>query len=564
MNFIGIAIICIGFLSVAAANGMHTIAEKTQLFGKLSEFLIYFFQSKLIIVGRYDGRAMMCVINLNSSTPAYDTILGSDLSFCTHLICSDSSMESTTGFEWTQDQRKQYKKCVNTRTRYPYLKIFYSVEKTASEYSEIASDSKQRQKFIKTVFNIVSRNNFDGLNLNWQYSERRPAADTFKSTNRKTQVLLVKELNEALKSNNLLLSTTFHEIQHNLTIEDLSSKHGNVQLLEMFDFVSISKYVDYLVIESNEEDGLIKSGVSSKKLVTELTLKQFMSDDKIGQSLDIVNRELVAKNMNNVNPKLGLAGIFVDVSFRNPLRNENKSQLEIMMQNMHMDNLVQILLQNIKAVVMLLIEIDRPRKNSLKAYNKAINRMTEKIDQFSRAEINSAMQSIKSGFKIYQQGLNLYSQISGNRIMPQMVSSALAEVLFKEDDETEIQNRVNIFDGNTDPFFKAELNSAVEHAKDVFEIVQLYMKTFSIIDWNESRKKSLNAYSIGLNKILDKIDPCSDTEINSAMLNIKYGLKVCQQGLNMYSGISDTNEHTTRSMPFSMFLSKAIDKVIEN
>ena len=60
--------------------------------------MIYFLiESKLIVLGRYDGKSIMCEIDLNSTIPANDIPLSMDLNFCTHLICSDSSMNSTKG-----------------------------------------------------------------------------------------------------------------------------------------------------------------------------------------------------------------------------------------------------------------------------------------------------------------------------------------------------------------------------------------------------------------------------------------------------------------------------------
>lgn len=328
---------------------------------------------------------------------------------------------------------------------------------------------------------------------------------------------------------------------------------------ELFDFASISKYVDNLVIVSNENDEfkrLIESGVESKKIIMKSAFKQIVSENKIGIAIE--NKEIVTK--------FDLAGAFVDVSIRDAkIVDNNGNKIEVTKQNSSMDKLVEIFLQNIKAVVMLFIELDKSRKSSLNAYNKAINRMTEKIDFISKEEINSAMEMIKYGFKIYQQAVNLYTKIYGNRIdaVNREQFNTFFDVLFKND-KNEFLIRTHRIDENADDSFRVEQNSAIEDVKHIFEIVQLYIKTFSIIDWNESRKKSLNAYSIALNEILDRVDPCSETDINAATLNIKNGLMTFQHGLNLFSGTNDATKYTRRSMPFSVALSRAIGRLIEN
>lgn len=54
-----------------------------------------------------------------------------------------------------------------------FWQVLYSVKYTPYEYYQIASDTKKRGQFIGRVFNMVSRNNFDGLNLNWQHSMQK-------------------------------------------------------------------------------------------------------------------------------------------------------------------------------------------------------------------------------------------------------------------------------------------------------------------------------------------------------------------------------------------------------
>lgn len=370
---------------------------------------------------------------------------------------------------------------------------------------------------------------------------------------RKTAPSLLKELNGALKTNNLVLVVSIHKT--NLA-------------KELFDLASISKHVDNLVVVSNEDDDLndlIKSGVESKKIIMKLPMKGLGSANKNGVAAE--NREFVSKHLNSSVTKFDLAGAFVDVSIRVAKSvDNNETKNEVTSQSWSMDHVVEIFLQNIKAVVMLFIELDKSRKSSLIAYNKAINRMTEKMDFSSEEEINSAMETIKYGFKIYQQAANLYTKIYGNRIdaVSREQFNTFFDILFKTNDKSEFLIKTHRLDGNADGSIKVELNSAIEDAKHIFEIVQLYVKSISIIDWNESRKKSLNAYSIALNEILDKINPCSETDIDAAMLNIKNGLLVFQHGLNMFSETTDTTKYTRRSMPFSVSLSKAIGRVIKN
>lgn len=408
----------------------------------------------------------------------------------------------------------------------------------------------------------------------------RSALTTHSLMNKKAPVTLLKELNEVFKSKDLLLIATFSVklivknplYDQSKAVISTPKFERDFHLLNMYDFALISKYVDYLVIESNVDDEfnmLMEMGVSSRKIIMKLPLSQMVSFDhenKMEQSI-IVNT--MAKYLKNVIRKYGLAGVFVEILFKNPINTE--SQLEIITKTLDptmnsMDNLIKLISLPIKAVVMLAIEVNEPKKTSLNAYNQAINKMTEKYDVCPESEVNSAMENIKFGFNMYQNGVKLYAKLFGNSIdyakSKQNWSSALFKSLFG--DETESQAKTNKID-NINPIFKADLDLEVKNYKFIFEAAQLYVKLFSTTGVYGYHKEKLNAYSKAINIILKRLDTCSEEEVKLAEGNIKSGLIMFKTGLRMFSNLMGTNDDTniSRSLSFSTSFSKAIDTLIE-
>lgn len=404
--------------------------------------------------------------------------------------------------------------------------------------------------------------------------------NAYSSMNKKSPVSLLKELNEVFKSKDLLLIATFSvklivknpwNDQSNAVISTQKFDR-DLHLLNIYDFASISKYVDYLVIESNtdvEPNMLMEMGVSLRKVIIKLPLNQLVSFDLENRMEQSLSLDIMGKLLKNAIRKYGLAGVSVEILFKNPINTE--SQLELITKTLDptmnsMDNLIKLISLPIKAVVMLAIEINEPKRSSLNAYNQAINKITEKYDVCPEAEVNSAMENIKFGFNMYQNGVNLYTKLFGNSIDYSKSKKNLSSALFKSlfGYETESQVKTNKID-NMNPTFKAELDLEVKNFKFIFEAVQLYVKLFSTTGVYEYHKEKLNAYSKALNIILKRLDTCSEAEVKLAEGNIKYGLKIFKTVLNMFSNLMGTNDNTkiSRSLSFSTSFSKAIDTLIE-
>ncbi|XP_055319714.1 uncharacterized protein LOC129577163 [Sitodiplosis mosellana] len=227
-----------------------TNKTKFKLFG----FVIFLF---ILIVGYIvlfrsasatgppDGKTVICVKFISSPelvnefktsgiNQTSERITEPDLNLCSHLICSDTYMRLTNDvdFIWTNEKRKQYVDCVNSRRSYPHLKVLYSVRYTPYGYLQIGNDTKKRKQFTRRVFNMVTRNHFDGLNLNWQDSMQESLANIDALGDKSGIDLLLKELNEKF---DLLIGTFASDrfltfIPHK---EHTAHKYKDVQYIEL-------------------------------------------------------------------------------------------------------------------------------------------------------------------------------------------------------------------------------------------------------------------------------------------------------------------------------------------
>ncbi|XP_055320244.1 chitinase-like protein 3 [Sitodiplosis mosellana] len=258
-------------------------------------------------------------------------IVDADFSLCTHVICSDTYMQSTKDSEWTEDQQKQYEECVNLRTTHPHLKVLYSVKYSPNEYYEMAGDLKKRRAFITRVFNIVSGNNFDGLNLIWQHSSESYPMDANMLLDENIPSL-VKELKHTFKLNDLMFFGTFAKrivavLPKNM-LTGTTEWRGDVQLLKVYDMVSISNDVDYVVIESfhtDEIEHLIKLDVPSDKLILKIPLLRSQIVNET-ETLIPIKTEYIESTIKSATglcfPQIG--GALVDVLFGN----SNETELQ--------------------------------------------------------------------------------------------------------------------------------------------------------------------------------------------------------------------------------------------
>ncbi|XP_055317712.1 uncharacterized protein LOC129576516 [Sitodiplosis mosellana] len=189
---------------------------------------------------------------------------------CTHLICPNLHSSA----QW-----RQHGDCVVARKMYPYLKILYSITHTPNELSAILGDKEKREEFIKQAYNDVSSNNFVGLYLNLQHTAVR-WTETKESIDNETLVSLLKELKQMFEPTGLLLIISFNiVITKEMMPTYLTFYTSSNRYYYMYDFVSISKYVDYMVYRPefwqendrfNQYDDLILMGVPSRKIIMKL------------------------------------------------------------------------------------------------------------------------------------------------------------------------------------------------------------------------------------------------------------------------------------------------------
>lgn len=131
-----------------------------------------------------------------------------------------------------------------------------SVNHSPAEYFNIASNLRNRRRFIRKAYNFIVNHNFDGLDLNWKLHQI-----TDQTFSRAELVLFIRELKEKFEWDQLLLTSTFGSL--------------NGSEIDKFDFLGMSKHLDYIQISSSKMDvinTLIKLGVRPEKIIVKLPL----------------------------------------------------------------------------------------------------------------------------------------------------------------------------------------------------------------------------------------------------------------------------------------------------
>ena len=170
-----------------------------------------------------------------------------DGSLCTHLIYSfaglDTAKWSIKSLDTWMDLAKDYglagfKKATELRNRWKHLKVMIAIggwNEGSTKYSQMARSRKKRAKFVKSAVDFLTEHNFDGLDLDWEYPGKRGGAPEDK----KNFILLAKELKEAFKEHNLLLSAAIGAGKATI---DISYDVPN--MYKYLDFVNVMCY-DY-------------------------------------------------------------------------------------------------------------------------------------------------------------------------------------------------------------------------------------------------------------------------------------------------------------------------------
>lgn len=124
-----------------------------------------------------------------------------DASLCTHAVYGFAKLDNETNqiasFDPTLDiDNNGYGRFVGLKANNPDLKTLLAIggwNEGSEKYSAMASDEESRKTFVQSAVNFTRENNFDGLDIDWEY----PANRGGQPEDKKNFALLISELREA-------------------------------------------------------------------------------------------------------------------------------------------------------------------------------------------------------------------------------------------------------------------------------------------------------------------------------------------------------------------------------
>uniref|UniRef100_A0AAG5D1H3 GH18 domain-containing protein n=1 Tax=Anopheles atroparvus TaxID=41427 RepID=A0AAG5D1H3_ANOAO len=172
-----------------------------------------------------------------------------DATLCTHAIYAfaglDEQKNAIKSLDAWQDLKDNYGKggyerLVSMRASNPHLKVLLAIggwNEGSEKYSNLAADPERRQAFVKNALEFIKQYGFDGLDLDWEYPTQRGG----KPVDRENFVALVRELSQAFRKSNLLLTSAIGA--------------GKDTIDAAYDVKTLSKYLDFLHIMSYDYNG---------------------------------------------------------------------------------------------------------------------------------------------------------------------------------------------------------------------------------------------------------------------------------------------------------------------
>lgn len=142
--------------------------------------------------------------------PAYLPIESIDTSLCTHMVYAFAGIDHESRLKALDPMNElvyqgSYTKFTNLKKSNPRLKILLSVggwNEGSFRYSNMAGNLTARKTFAKTALEMLQKNNFDGLDLAWEYPSTRGG----RPDDKKNFAALIQEVHQVLKPHNLLLT----------------------------------------------------------------------------------------------------------------------------------------------------------------------------------------------------------------------------------------------------------------------------------------------------------------------------------------------------------------------
>lgn len=110
-----------------------------------------------------------------------------DAKLCTHVIYAFAKIDENyelKAFEWNDESTEwavgMYQKVANKKKENPGLKVMLAVggwNHGSMPFSNMVTDEKRRRNFIAKTIEFLKQNNFDGLDLDWEYPAHRDTED---------------------------------------------------------------------------------------------------------------------------------------------------------------------------------------------------------------------------------------------------------------------------------------------------------------------------------------------------------------------------------------------------
>ena len=163
-----------------------------------------------------------------------------DGSLCTHLIYSFAGLDTSKWAIKTLDAWLDlednyglggFKKATDLKIKYPHLKVMIAIggwNEGSTKYSQMAGDEGKRAKFVNSTVEFLTKHNFDGLDLDWEYPAKRGGS----AKDKKSFIQLVKDLKSAFAVNKFLLTAAIGA--------------GKATIDISYDVPAMYKYLDYV------------------------------------------------------------------------------------------------------------------------------------------------------------------------------------------------------------------------------------------------------------------------------------------------------------------------------
>lgn len=178
-------------------------------------------------------------------------------------------------------------KLFSIKRRYPHLKLILSIGGwTAGNFSEMAEKLSSRTTFITQVIAFIKANDFDGVDLDWEYPGSGASGISYHFEDKANYSILSQELRDMLNRLSDVTHKTYTlSVAVAASIDGLDSFDINI-LNELYDYINIMHY-DYIGMDrltchhANLYDSALQPHKKSAAYFTNEYLKQGLDPKKI-------------------------------------------------------------------------------------------------------------------------------------------------------------------------------------------------------------------------------------------------------------------------------------------